>query len=142
MNPWINPPDLKTLSHMYRSAGHYGLKTTYYLRSLGASNIEKVTVGVKKEMRGAVGEASSGGQNSGDVHRSHSVEQMKADAAQLQPSLRANRQYAGTKRQPVRLKGSGKFGLNRERHETHEMVGESGMCDGRGRLEVFRGWPG
>jgi ribonucleoside-diphosphate reductase alpha chain len=28
---------------MYRSAWHVGLKTTYYLRSLGASNIEKAT---------------------------------------------------------------------------------------------------
>src|ERR1700741_1799919 len=57
---------------MYRSAWHAGLKTTYYLRSLGASNIEKATVGVKKEMRGAVSEGSSGGQNSGDAGGSHS----------------------------------------------------------------------
>ena len=56
---------------MYRQAWHVGLKTTYYLRSLGASNIEKATVGVKKEMRGAVNEGSSGGQNSGDAGGSH-----------------------------------------------------------------------
>jgi ribonucleoside-diphosphate reductase alpha chain len=54
VNLWIKTPDLKTLSHMYRHAWHAGLKTTYYLRSLGASNIEKATVSVKKEMRGAV----------------------------------------------------------------------------------------
>ena len=29
---------------MYRRAWHVGLKTTYYLRTLGASNIEKATV--------------------------------------------------------------------------------------------------
>ncbi len=66
---------------MYRAAWHVGLKTTYYLRSLGASNIEKATVGVKKEMRGAVGEGASGGQNSGDAGGSHSVAQVKAYAA-------------------------------------------------------------
>ncbi len=54
MNLWIKTPDLKTLSHMYRHAWHAGLKTTYYLRSLGASNIEKATVSVKKDMHGAV----------------------------------------------------------------------------------------
>jgi ribonucleoside-diphosphate reductase alpha chain len=54
VNLWIKTPDLKTLSHMYRHAWHAGLKTTYYLRSLGASNIEKATVSVKKDMRGAV----------------------------------------------------------------------------------------
>jgi ribonucleoside-diphosphate reductase alpha chain len=57
VNLWIKTPDLKTLSHMYRSAWHVGLKTTYYLRSLGASNIEKATVAVKKEIRGAVKES-------------------------------------------------------------------------------------
>jgi ribonucleoside-diphosphate reductase alpha chain len=76
VNLWIKTPDLKTLSHMYRQAWHVGLKTTYYLRSLGASNIEKATVGVKKEMRGAVNEGSSGGQNSGDAGGSHSVSAM------------------------------------------------------------------
>ena len=73
VNLWLKTPDLKTLSHMYRQAWHVGLKTTYYLRTLGASNIEKATVGVKKEMRGAVSEGSMGGQNSGDVGGSHST---------------------------------------------------------------------
>ena len=57
MNLWIKTPELKTLSHMYRHAWRMGLKTTYYLRSLGASNIEKATVQVKKEVRGVAGEA-------------------------------------------------------------------------------------
>ena len=56
VNLWLKTPDLKTLSHMYRHAWHTGLKTTYYLRTLGASNIEKATVAVKKEVRGAAGE--------------------------------------------------------------------------------------
>ncbi|MEK7745000.1 MAG: ribonucleoside-diphosphate reductase subunit alpha, partial [Elusimicrobiota bacterium] len=41
VNLWLKSPDLKVLSHMYRSAWHAGLKTTYYLRSMGASGIEK-----------------------------------------------------------------------------------------------------
>jgi ribonucleoside-diphosphate reductase alpha chain len=40
---------------MYRHAWRAGLKTTYYLRSLGASNIEKATISVKKEVRGHAG---------------------------------------------------------------------------------------
>jgi ribonucleoside-diphosphate reductase alpha chain len=59
VNLWIKTPDLKTLSHMYRAAWHSGLKTTYYLRSLGASNIEKATVTVKKEVRGLAGESKA-----------------------------------------------------------------------------------
>ncbi|HSH09114.1 MAG TPA: hypothetical protein VK995_01910, partial [Oceanipulchritudo sp.] len=49
VNLWLPNPDLKTMSHMYRSAWHTGLKTTYYLRTLGASNIEKATVSIKQE---------------------------------------------------------------------------------------------
>jgi len=49
VNLWLAHPDLKTLSHMYRNAWHTGLKTTYYLRTLGASNIEKATVSIKQE---------------------------------------------------------------------------------------------
>ena len=54
VNLFLAKPDLKTLSHMYRAAWHQGLKTTYYLRTIGASNIEKATVYVKKETRGVV----------------------------------------------------------------------------------------
>ena len=49
VNLWLANPDMKTLSHMYRSAWHMGLKTTYYLRTLGASNIEKATVSIRQE---------------------------------------------------------------------------------------------
>jgi ribonucleoside-diphosphate reductase alpha chain len=38
---------------MYKSAWRSGLKTTDYLRTLQASNIEKATVEIVKEMRGS-----------------------------------------------------------------------------------------
>ena len=44
LNLFLAAPDLKALSHMYRHAWRAGLKTTYYLRTLGASAIEKATV--------------------------------------------------------------------------------------------------
>jgi ribonucleoside-diphosphate reductase alpha chain len=44
LNLFLTAPDLKAMSHMYRHAWHAGLKTTYYLRTLGASAIEKSTV--------------------------------------------------------------------------------------------------
>ena len=55
VNLFLAQPDMKTLSHMYRRAWHVGLKTTYYLRTLQASNIEKATVSVKKEVSGVAG---------------------------------------------------------------------------------------
>jgi ribonucleoside-diphosphate reductase alpha chain len=55
VNLFLGDPDLKVLSHMYRAAWRKGLKTTYYLRSLGASNIEKATVSVKKTVKGSMG---------------------------------------------------------------------------------------
>ena len=57
VNLFLAEPDIKSLSHMYRDAWRKGLKTTYYLRTLGASNIEKATVSVKKEVRGRAGQA-------------------------------------------------------------------------------------
>ncbi|MDI1320875.1 MAG: ribonucleoside-diphosphate reductase subunit alpha, partial [bacterium] len=59
VNLWLKSPDLKVMSHMYRHAWHAGLKTTYYLRTLGASNIEKATINVKKDVRGAAGETKA-----------------------------------------------------------------------------------
>ena len=49
LNLFLAEPDLKALSHMYRHAWHAGLKTTYYLRTLGASTIEKATVQARVE---------------------------------------------------------------------------------------------
>ena len=39
---------MKAMSHMYRRAWRAGLKTTYYLRTLGASSIEKATVSTER----------------------------------------------------------------------------------------------
>ena len=47
VNLFLGKPDIKVMSHMYRAALRQGLKTTYYLRTLGASNIEKATVTLK-----------------------------------------------------------------------------------------------
>jgi len=44
LNLFLAEPDLKAMSHMYRRAWRAGLKTTYYLRTLGASRIEGPTV--------------------------------------------------------------------------------------------------
>lgn len=44
LNLYINAPSGKKLDAIYRSAWLKGLKTTYYLRSLGATDIEKSTV--------------------------------------------------------------------------------------------------
>jgi ribonucleoside-diphosphate reductase alpha chain len=52
VNLFLGTPDMKSLSHMYRYAWSVGLKTTYYLRTLGASNIEKATVAVAKSRTG------------------------------------------------------------------------------------------
>lgn len=62
VNLFLATPDIKILSHMYRRAWSTGLKTTYYLRTLGASNIEKATVDVKKQTCGiASGAAATAG---------------------------------------------------------------------------------
>jgi ribonucleoside-diphosphate reductase alpha chain len=47
LNLFLPEPDMKAMSHMYRHAWHAGLKTTYYLRTLGASSIEKATVSAR-----------------------------------------------------------------------------------------------
>jgi len=52
---------------MYRDAWRKGLKTTYYLRSLGASNIEKATTSVKKEVRGRAGQTDAHSTSSGQA---------------------------------------------------------------------------
>jgi ribonucleoside-diphosphate reductase alpha chain len=49
LNLFLASPDLKSMSHTYRAAWHAGLKTTYYLRTLGASSIEKATVAAATE---------------------------------------------------------------------------------------------
>lgn len=49
LNRFLGEPDMRAMSHMYRRAWHAGLKTTYCLRTLGASSIDKSTVGRRDE---------------------------------------------------------------------------------------------
>ncbi len=61
VNLFCPDTDMRTLSHMYRAAWRKGLKTTYYLRTRGASQIEKITTsgGDVQPVRAAVADASS-----------------------------------------------------------------------------------
>jgi ribonucleoside-diphosphate reductase alpha chain len=44
LNLYMAQPSGKKLDQLYRMAWKKGLKTTYYLRSMGATNVEKSTV--------------------------------------------------------------------------------------------------
>ncbi len=77
VNLFLPVADIKTLSHMYRSAWRKGLKTTYYLRTLGASNIEKATTSVKKEVRGRAAQADPS-TGSGQAKKEYTAEEVKA----------------------------------------------------------------
>ncbi len=59
VNLFCGESAMQTLSHMYRAAWKKGLKTTYYLRTRSASNIEKATSEVEKEKRGIVGQTAA-----------------------------------------------------------------------------------
>jgi ribonucleoside-diphosphate reductase alpha chain len=48
LNLYMNQPNGRVLDEMYRLAWRTGLKTTYYLRSLGATHVEKSTVDINK----------------------------------------------------------------------------------------------
>jgi ribonucleoside-diphosphate reductase alpha chain len=48
LNLYLSEPSGKRLSEMYMQAWEYGLKTTYYLRTLAATQIEKSTVDVNR----------------------------------------------------------------------------------------------
>lgn len=49
LNLFLASPNPKILSNIYRHAHTRGLKTTYYLRSVSASNIEKATLEVRNK---------------------------------------------------------------------------------------------
>jgi ribonucleoside-diphosphate reductase alpha chain len=72
VNLFLATPDMKVLSHMYRRAWDKGLKTTYYLRTLQASNIEKSTIDVRKEVRGI----TAGG--AGTTTKAYTAEEVNA----------------------------------------------------------------
>jgi ribonucleoside-diphosphate reductase alpha chain len=48
LNLYLAEPSGKKLDQMYRFAWKKGLKTTYYLRTLGATQIEKSTTDINK----------------------------------------------------------------------------------------------
>ncbi len=48
LNLYLDKPNGKRLDDMYHMAWEYGLKTTYYLRTLGATTVEKSTVDINK----------------------------------------------------------------------------------------------
>ncbi|MDG2182751.1 MAG: ribonucleoside-diphosphate reductase subunit alpha [Mariniblastus sp.] len=48
LNLYLGQPSGRRLDEMYRMAWQAGLKTTYYLRSLGATQVEKSTVDINK----------------------------------------------------------------------------------------------
>ena len=48
LNLYLAQPSGKLLSEMYLNAWNKGLKTTYYLRSRGATNVEKSSMDVNK----------------------------------------------------------------------------------------------
>ena len=71
VNLFLAKPDLKTLSHMYRDAWHAGLKTTYYLRTLWASNIEEATLTIATELRGVVASTAAAGPSADNSKPGH-----------------------------------------------------------------------
>ncbi len=71
VNLFLADPDMKRLSHMYRYAWSQGLKTTYYLRTLQASDIEKSTIDEGKTLRGVVA-----GQVAADAKTACSIDAM------------------------------------------------------------------
>jgi ribonucleoside-diphosphate reductase alpha chain len=54
VNLFFGSTEMSILSHMYRGAWRKGLKTTYYLRTRSASNIEKSTAEFQKEISSTV----------------------------------------------------------------------------------------
>lgn len=58
LNLYMAEPSGKKLDQLYRSAWLYGLKTTYYLRSLGATSTEKATISDGKLNAVQVGSAA------------------------------------------------------------------------------------
>ena len=65
LNLYIARPSGRALEAIYRTAWMRGLKTTYYLRSLGATNVEKSTLNEESSLRAvkATGPANTGGGN-------------------------------------------------------------------------------
>jgi ribonucleoside-diphosphate reductase alpha chain len=78
VNLFFGSTEMSTLSHMYRGAWRKGLKTTYYLRTRSASNIEKSTAEFQKEIRSSVINQTAGAkQYSAEEKLACSIEAMR-----------------------------------------------------------------
>ena len=78
VNLFCGESAMQTLSHMYRAAWRKGLKTTYYLRTRSASNIEKATSEVEKEKRGIVGTHHAGVAAAAAAAKQYTAEEVMA----------------------------------------------------------------
>ena len=78
VNLFCGESAMQTLSHMYRAAWRKGLKTTYYLRTRSASNIEKATSEVEKEKRGVVGTHHAGVAAAAAAAKQYTAEEVMA----------------------------------------------------------------
>ena len=67
LNLYMSEPDGKKMDNLYKLAWVRGLKTTYYLRSLGATHVEKSTLSGGRENRLAAVERTGNGQAEPDV---------------------------------------------------------------------------
>ncbi|MCA9842800.1 MAG: ribonucleoside-diphosphate reductase subunit alpha, partial [Cyanobacteria bacterium HKST-UBA03] len=79
LNLFVAKPSGKFLNDIYTRAWHKGLKTTYYLRSLGASQVEKATVDQSKYGRT---HKRDGGSNVTPINEAAAEAQITASAAQ------------------------------------------------------------
>jgi ribonucleoside-diphosphate reductase alpha chain len=89
LNLYLAQPSGRKLDEMYRSAWHSGLKTTYYLRSLGATQVEKSTVDINKF--GLQPKWMKNKSASGDVQVNRQPVDTTSDLPEPQPEVKACR---------------------------------------------------
>ncbi len=89
LNLYLEQPSGRKLDEMYKHAWHAGLKTTYYLRSLGATQVEKSTVDINKF--GLQPKWMKNKSASGDVQVSRDLLENAADLPEQQPEVKACR---------------------------------------------------
>jgi ribonucleoside-diphosphate reductase alpha chain len=77
LNLYIAEPSGKKLDEMYKLAWRSGLKTTYYLRSMGASSTEKYTA-----RTGALNAVSAGGSNGSSAPQACAIDDPDCEACQ------------------------------------------------------------
>ena len=87
LNIFYNGTSGKALSEMYQYAWALGLKTTYYLRSMGASRVEKATVNLAKF--GGTSQSDGGAQSNGTPSSITIEETVTVTTATLSPIVMA-----------------------------------------------------